>query len=70
MLHSSAIAITTGGKHLTCSGFTPSEIIHFGSLEFIADCFSSLSLSLKGNGSGAIVEGTAHSRSPPLHAIL
>jgi hypothetical protein len=70
MVHSSALAITSGGKHLTYSGFTLGKTICFGSLDFIADCFDSLSLSPKGNGSSTIFLGIAHSRLPPLCAIL
>jgi hypothetical protein len=39
MVHSSALAVATDGEHLTCGGFYLDEIVHFGSLEFIADCF-------------------------------
>jgi hypothetical protein len=45
MVRSSALAVTTDGKHLTCGGFTPGQTIHFESLELITDGFRSLSLS-------------------------
>jgi hypothetical protein len=53
-----------------CSGFPLSETIHFGSLEFIADCFGGLSLSLKGGDSSDIFVGTTHDGSPSLRAMI
>jgi hypothetical protein len=70
MVQSSTLVITADGKHLTCGGFTLGEIIRFGSLEFIADNFRSLSLSPKGNDSGADFRGMAHGGSLSLHTIL
>jgi hypothetical protein len=70
MIHSSTLAITTNSEHLTYSVFSLGETIHFGSFEFIANCFSSLSLSPKGNDSGAVFMGMTHSGSPSLHTIL
>jgi hypothetical protein len=70
MVHSSTLTVSTDGKHLTCGGFSLDKTTHFGSLEFITDCFNSLSLSPKGNGSGAIFVGMACSRSPSMHIIL
>jgi hypothetical protein len=45
MVHLLALTISADGECLTCSGFFLSETVHFGSLEFIADYFSGLSLS-------------------------
>jgi hypothetical protein len=64
MVHSSTLIVTNDGEHLTCGGFSLGEIIHFGSLEFIADCFSDLSLSLRGSDLGIIFMGETHSGSP------
>jgi hypothetical protein len=70
MVHSSTLAITTDGEHLTYGGFSLGETIRFGSLEFIAHCFRSLSLSPKGSDSGAIIVGTTLNRLPSLHTIV
>jgi hypothetical protein len=70
MDHSSTVAITTDGKHLTCGGFSLGETVHFGRPEFIADCFDSLSLSPKGRNSGTVFVGMTHSGSPSLCNIL
>jgi hypothetical protein len=45
MVHSSALTVVTNSERLTCGGFFLSETVHFGSLEFIVDCFSGLSFS-------------------------
>jgi hypothetical protein len=45
MVHSSTPIVTTDGESLTCGGFSLNETICFGSLEFIANYFGSLSLS-------------------------
>jgi hypothetical protein len=39
------------------TGYTLGETIHFGSLDFIIDCFNSLSLSTKGNDLNAVFMG-------------
>jgi hypothetical protein len=70
MGHSSTLVVTTDGEHLTSGGFSLSKIVHFGSLEFITDCFGSLSLSPKGNDSGVIFGEMARSGSPSLCTIL
>jgi hypothetical protein len=46
--------IVVDGNTLTDVGFTLGETICFGSLEFIADRFSDLSLSPEGNDSGVV----------------
>jgi hypothetical protein len=58
MVHSSMLAVTTDGECLACGGLSLGETVHFRSLEFIADCFDSLSLSPKRNNSGAVFVGT------------
>jgi hypothetical protein len=45
IVHSSMLIVATDGERMTCGGFSLSETIYFGSLEFIADCFDSFSLS-------------------------
>jgi hypothetical protein len=45
MVHSSALAISIDDERLTCVGFSLGETIHLESFEFIANYFSSLSLS-------------------------
>jgi hypothetical protein len=57
-------------EHLTCGSFSLDKTVHFESIEFIIDCFGSLSLFLRGNDSSDIFIGTAHSRSPSLRTIL
>jgi hypothetical protein len=69
MVHSSALAVATDGERLMCSGFSLGDTVHFGSLEFIADCFGGLSLSPKGSDLGAIFVGTTHSGSLSLRAM-
>jgi hypothetical protein len=46
MVSSSAITIAVDVECLLRDGFSPSETIRFGSLEFIIDCFDGLNLSL------------------------
>jgi hypothetical protein len=70
MVHSLTLAITIDGEHLTCGGFSLGEKVHFGSLEFIADCYGGLSLSPKGSDSGTVLMGTTHSRSLSLRAMI
>jgi hypothetical protein len=60
MVHSSTLTITTDSERLTCGDFSLGETIHFGSLEFIANCFGGLSLSPKGSDSGAIFVEMTH----------
>jgi hypothetical protein len=45
MVHSSMLIVATDGERLTCGGFSLGEIVRFGSLKFIADCFGGLTLS-------------------------
>jgi hypothetical protein len=70
MVHSPKLAVINDSKHLTGISFTHGKTIYSGSLEFIADCFGSLSLSDEGNVSSAVFVGMTHSRSPSLHTIL
>jgi hypothetical protein len=64
MVHSSKLTVTAEGEHLTYSGFSLGETVHFGSLEFITDYFNCLSHSPKGSNSGTIFVGLTHSGSP------
>jgi hypothetical protein len=64
MVHSSILAVATDDEWLTCSSFSLTETIHFGTLEFIADYFNSMSLSPKGSNSSTIFMGTTYNRSP------
>jgi hypothetical protein len=64
MVHSSILTVATDDEWLTCGSFSLTETIHFGTLEFITDCFDSMSLSPKGSNSSAIFVGTTHSGSP------
>jgi hypothetical protein len=70
MVYSSVLTVPTDGECLMCSGFSLNETVHFGSLEFIADCFDGLSLSPRGNDSGIAFMGTTHSGSPSLRAMI
>jgi hypothetical protein len=70
MVYPSMLVVTTDGEHLTCGGFSLGEIVCFGSLEFIADCFDSLSLSPNGNDSSIVFMEMSHTGSPPLCTIL
>jgi hypothetical protein len=69
MVHSSVLAISIDSECLMCGGFSLGKTVHFGSLEFIVDCFGDLSLSSKGSDSGAIFMGLTRSRSPSLWAM-
>jgi hypothetical protein len=65
------LAIAADGERLSCGGFSLGKTICFGSLEFIADCFSGLSLSPSGDGSDATFMGSTHNGPPsPLRAMI
>jgi hypothetical protein len=70
MFLSTKLIVIDDDKYLTDVSFTHGKIVCFGSLEFIPDHFDSLSLSDKGNVSGTMFVGMAHSGSPALHTIL
>jgi hypothetical protein len=71
MVHSSTLDITNDKEHVMCGGFSLSETIHFGSLEFVIGGFGVLILSPRGGGDlGAIFMGTTHSGSPSLQAMI
>jgi hypothetical protein len=59
MVPSSVFVPITGGERSPYGGFPLDKTIHFGSLEFIADQFSNLSLSPLGSSLGAIIMGPA-----------
>jgi hypothetical protein len=69
MIHSSTLTVATDRERLTCGGCSLSATIRFGSLEFIADCFSSLTLS-PGGDSSAIFMGMTCNRSLSLQAMI
>jgi hypothetical protein len=64
MVPSSALIVATNGERLSCGGFSLSETIRFGGLEFIVNRFSGLSLSPMGDDSDAIITGH-HPRCEP-----
>jgi hypothetical protein len=64
MVPSSKLAVAAGGKRLSCDDFSIGKTIRFRSLEFITDLFGGLSLSPMGDGSDAIIMGSAHSGPP------
>jgi hypothetical protein len=71
MVPSSALSVTADGERLSCGGFFLGKTIRFGSLEFISDHFGGLSLSPMGDGSDAIVMGSARGGPPyPLRAMM
>jgi hypothetical protein len=68
---SSPLTISTNGECFTCSGFSLGETGCLGSLEFIIDCFGSLSLSPRRSDSDTPFMGSTHSGSPsPLRAMI
>jgi hypothetical protein len=70
MVHSLKLAVIANGECQTGIRFAIGETIRFGSLQFIADRSSSLSLSPEGNDSDAIFVRMVHSGSSSLHTIL
>jgi hypothetical protein len=53
------LTVAADGERLSCGGLSLGETILFGSLEFITDHFSGLSLSPMGDGLDTIVMGSA-----------
>jgi hypothetical protein len=70
MVHSLKPVIIIDGNHQTGVRFALCKTIRFGSLEFMAKRFSSLSLSPKGSDSGTVFIGMDDSGSLSLHTIL
>jgi hypothetical protein len=70
MVHSSALTVATDSERLMCGGLSLGETVHFGNLEFIAECFGSLCLSRKGSDLGAFFMVTTRSWSPSLQTMI
>jgi hypothetical protein len=70
MVYSPKLTFIANDNNTTDVGFSPSETICFGSLEFTVDRFSNMSLSPEAQDLGAIFIGMVHSESPSLHIIL
>jgi hypothetical protein len=71
MVHSFALTVSINGERLTCGGFSLCETVRFGSLEFIVDFFSDLSLSPNDNGSCVTFMGSPRSKPmTPLWAMI
>jgi hypothetical protein len=70
MVYSLKLTFIANRNNLTDVGLVPGETICFGSLEFTANCFGRLNLSLEGDDPGFIFIGMMHSGSPSLHTIL
>jgi hypothetical protein len=64
MVPLSALTIATDDERLSCGGFSLGKMIHFGSLEFIADRFGGLSLSCTWESSDAIAMDSTHGGPP------
>jgi hypothetical protein len=60
MVPSLVLTVANDGECLSCGGFSLGKTIHFGSLKFIANCFSGLSLSPSRDVLGAIVVDSAY----------
>jgi hypothetical protein len=61
MVYSFALAVSTNGECMMCSGFSLSENIRLGSFEFIIDYFGGLSLSPRRSDSDTSFMGSTHS---------
>jgi hypothetical protein len=70
MVHSPKPTVVTDSNRLIDVGFTLGKTIRFSSLDFITNCFGTLSLSPEGNDSDAMFVGMVHSGSPSLHTVL
>jgi hypothetical protein len=71
MVPSSVITIAIDGERLTCDGFSLDKTVHLGNFEFIADYFSSLSLSPKRGAAGvAFMGSTLNGASTPWQATI
>jgi hypothetical protein len=71
MVPSSTITIADDGERLTFVGFSLSETVHLGSLEFIINYFGSLSLYPRRGDSGTAFMGSTSSRTlSPQRAMI
>jgi hypothetical protein len=70
MVDSPKLVVDADNKHQTDVSFNFGKTIHIRSLDIITNCFRSLSLSTKGNDSGAVFMGMAHNGSTLMHTVL
>jgi hypothetical protein len=70
MVTSSKLSFVANGNNSNGVVLTPGETIHFGSLDFTANCLGRLSLSPKERDSDTIFIGMVHSGSPSLLTTL
>jgi hypothetical protein len=67
MVTSPKVSFIVNNNNLTGVDLALGETIHFGSLEFTANCLGRLSLSPKERDSSAIFVGMVHTGSPSSH---
>jgi hypothetical protein len=70
MIYLPKLTFIANGNNPIGIGLSLGETIYFGSLKFITDRFSNLSLFSKGNDSGTIFIGMVYNGSPSLQTIL
>jgi hypothetical protein len=70
LVDSPKLVVDADNKHQTDVSFNFGKTIHIRSLDIITNCFRSLSLSTKGNDSGAVFMGMAHNGSTLMHTVL
>jgi hypothetical protein len=70
MVTSPKLSFIINGNNPNGVSLASSEIIHFGSLEFISDCLGRMNISPYEGDSSAIFIGMVRSGSPSLHTTL